>query len=88
MESEEILGIEAKLQLSSKQQGLDDLEGANKMMHHFEQRYRISSPDFYELYQQGLLGDGEHMEDFALWAGFYQIKLDRMAISQDVAEPN
>jgi len=33
--------------------------------------------DFYELYSQGLLDDGEHTEDFTLWAAFYEIKLDR-----------
>ena len=42
-----------------------------------ERRYWLSSADFYEMYNQGLLDDGEHTEDFALWAGFYEIKLDR-----------
>jgi hypothetical protein len=58
---------------------LDDLRAADETTRRFERRYWLSSADFYELYQQGLLDDGDHMEDFALWAGFYQIKLDREA---------
>lgn len=50
-----------------------------KMAYGFERRYWLSSADFYELYQQGLLDDGEHAEDFAMWAGFYRIRLDREA---------
>jgi hypothetical protein len=34
-------------------------------------------PTFISFYQQGNLDDGENLEDFTLWAGFYQIKLDR-----------
>ena len=56
---------------------LDDLRAADETTRRFERRYWLSSSDFYELYQQGVLDDGEHTEDFALWAGFYQIKLDR-----------
>ena len=56
---------------------LDDLRAADETTRRFERRYWLSSADFYELYQQGALDDGEHTEDFALWAGFYQIKLDR-----------
>jgi len=56
---------------------LDDLRAADEITRRFERRYWLSSADFYELYSQGLLDDGEHTEDFALWAGFYEIKLDR-----------
>ena len=56
---------------------LDDLCAADEVTRRFEGRYWLSSADFYELYTQGLLDDGEHTEDFALWAGFYEIKLDR-----------
>lgn len=58
---------------------LDDLRAADETTRRFERRYWLSSADFYELYQQGLLDDGEHTEDFAMWAGFYRIKLDREA---------
>lgn len=56
---------------------IDDLRAADEITRRFERRYWLSSADFYELYTQGLLDNGEHTEDFALWAGFYEIKLDR-----------
>jgi len=56
---------------------LDDLRAADEITRRFERRYWLSSADFYELYSQGLLDDGEHTEDFTLWAAFYEIKLDR-----------
>ncbi|MBM4467732.1 MAG: hypothetical protein FJ014_19650 [Chloroflexi bacterium] len=56
---------------------LDDLRAADEITRRFERHYWLSSADFYELYSQGLLDDGEHTEDFALWAAFYEIKLDR-----------
>lgn len=58
---------------------LDDLRAADEITRRFERRYWLSSGDFYTLYQSGQLDDGEHAEDFAMWAGFYQIKLDREA---------
>lgn len=56
------------------------------MAYGFERCYWLSSADFYELYQQGLLDDGEHAEDFAMWAGFYRIKLDREADLQKLSQ--
>jgi hypothetical protein len=56
---------------------LDDLRAADEITRRFERRYWLSSADFYNLYSQGLLDDGEHTEDFALWAAFYEIKQDR-----------
>jgi hypothetical protein len=58
---------------------LDDLRASDEITRRFERRYWLSSADFYTLYQSGQLDDGEHAEDFAMWAGFYQIKLDREA---------
>ncbi len=56
---------------------LDDLRAADEITRRFERRYWLSSADFYALYQQGLLDDGEHLEDFTKWAAYYEIKLDR-----------
>ena len=56
---------------------LDDLRAADEITRRFERRYWLSSVDFYNLYSQGLLDNGEHTEDFALWAAFYEIKQDR-----------
>ncbi len=56
---------------------LDDLRAADETTRRFERRYWLSSADFYTLYQQGLLDDGEHSEDFALWAAYHEVKQDR-----------
>lgn len=56
---------------------LDDLRAADEITRRFERRYWLSSSDFYALYQQGVLDDGENLEDFTMWAGFYEIKLER-----------
>lgn len=58
---------------------LDDLRAADEITRHFERHYWMSSEDFYDLYQQGLLDDGEHTEEFSEWSAFYQIKVDREA---------
>ena len=53
---------------------VDDLRAADQAIRRFEQRYWLSSAVFYELYSQGLLDDGSHLEDFAEWAGPYKLK--------------
>jgi len=56
---------------------LDDLRAADQVLRKFEQRYWVSSDVFYDLYSQGKLDDGENLEDFSEWAGFYKIKQHR-----------
>jgi hypothetical protein len=56
---------------------LDDLRAADQILRKFEQRYWISSDVFYDLYSQGRLDDGENLEDYSEWAGFYKIKQHR-----------
>ena len=56
---------------------MDDLRAADEITRCFERKYWLSSADFYELYQSGLLDDGEYLEDYSLWAGFHNIKQDR-----------
>jgi len=58
---------------------LDDLRVVDQALRKFEQRYWLSSEVFYELYSQGLLDDGTHLEDFAEWAGHFKLKLKRKA---------
>ena len=65
---------------------LDDLRAADEITRRFERRYWLSSNDFYELYSQGLLDGGEHTEDFALWAAFHEIKLDREKDLQQLSQ--
>jgi len=56
---------------------LDDLRAAEEGLHKFERRYWISSEQFFQLYQEGALDDGEHLEDFAEWAGHYRLREKR-----------
>lgn len=56
---------------------LGDLRAADQALRRFEQRYWLSSDVFYDLYSQGRLDGGEHLEDFSEWAGFYKIKKHR-----------
>lgn len=65
---------------------LDDLRAADETTRRFERRYWLSSADFYELYRQGLLDDGEHTEDFAMWAAFHEVKQDRETTLQKLSD--
>ena len=56
---------------------LDDLQTADRVLRRFEQRYWISTSQFYDLYTQGLLDNGDHVEEYAEWAGYYKLKLKR-----------
>lgn len=65
---------------------LDDLCAADETTRRFELRYWLSSADFYDLYQQGVLDDGEHTEDFATWAAFFEVKQDREVTLQQLSD--
>ena len=65
---------------------LDDLRVAQEVLRKFERRYWITSEQFYELYNQGLLDNGEHAEDFSEWAGFYKLKMRREAAFQKLSQ--
>jgi hypothetical protein len=65
---------------------LDDLRAADQALRKFEQRYWISSADFYELYSQGKLDDGQHREDFSEWAGYYKLKAKREAALEQLSQ--
>ena len=65
---------------------LDDLRVADAVLRKFEQSYWLSSEIFYNLYARGVLDDGEHLEDFAEWAGFYKIKQHREAVLRQFSE--
>jgi len=64
---------------------LDDLRVADQALRGFEQRYWISSDDFYQLYSQGKLDDGQHRADFSEWAGYYKLKLKREAALEQLS---
>ncbi|NUM47826.1 MAG: hypothetical protein HUU38_24230 [Anaerolineales bacterium] len=58
---------------------LDDIQVAEQGLRKFERRYWISSDHFIELYSQGLLDDGENLEDFSQWSGYYKLRKKRLA---------
>lgn len=65
---------------------LDDLRVANEALRRFEGRYWLSSVHFFELYSQGLLDNGEHLEDFSEWAAYYKLKLKREAALERISQ--
>jgi len=58
---------------------IDDLRVADEALRRFERLYGLSSDQFFELYSQGLLDDGEHLLDFSQWAGFYKLRQRRLS---------
>jgi hypothetical protein len=64
---------------------LEELRAAEEGLHKFEHRYWISSEQFYDLYSQGQLDDGEHVEDFAEWAGHYKLRQRRQAALEAIS---
>jgi len=67
---------------------LDDLRVAEEGLHKFERRYWISSDDFFRLYSQGQLddGDAERVEEFAEWAGHYKLRQKRLAALEQLSK--
>ena len=65
---------------------LDDLRVAEEVLRKFERRYWITSEQFYNLYNQGVLDNGEHAEAFSEWAGFYKLKLRREASFRKIGQ--
>jgi hypothetical protein len=64
---------------------LDDLRVADEMLHRFERLYWLSSEQFFELYSQGLLDDGEHLHDFSQWAGYWKLRTRRLEAFNDTS---
>ena len=60
---------------------VQDLHALEERVRAYERKYGITSSDFYELYQAGLLDDDgfEKTQEFTRWASAYEIKLERKA---------
>lgn len=58
---------------------IQDLHALEERVRAYERKYGITSRDFYELYQQGLLDDDgfEQTMEFTRWASAYEMKLER-----------
>lgn len=65
---------------------LDDLQTAEEGLHKFERRYWISSEDFFALYTQGALDDGQNAAEIAEWAGHYELKQKREAALAQISK--
>ena len=61
-----------------------DLHALEARLRAYERKYGVTSADFYELYQEGLLDDEgfEQSTEFARWASAYTLKLKREAAFQ------
>jgi hypothetical protein len=68
-----------KEQENEHSQLINSIYQINAHLQEFEKRYGLASADFYELFSQGVLDDGEFEQtrDFCEWAGFYEIKRQR-----------
>lgn len=60
--------------------------GTTMLTTRYERRYWLSSTDFYALYQQGLLDDGEHTDEFAEWSAYHKVKVSREAMLQKLSQ--
>ena len=58
---------------------IDSIYALGQEIKRYEKKYGLTSEDFYELFCQGKLDDGEYeqTEEFCEWAGLYEIKLKR-----------
>jgi hypothetical protein len=60
---------------------IQDLYALEARLRAFELKYGVTSGDFYQLYQQGLLDDEgyEQSTEFTRWASAYALKQKRLA---------
>ncbi|MGC1376421.1 MAG: hypothetical protein WA821_09365 [Anaerolineales bacterium] len=64
---------------------LDDIQIAEQGLRKFERRYWVSSDHFYQLYSTGALDNGENLEDFTEWAGYWKLRQKRMAALEKIS---
>lgn len=64
---------------------LDGLRIVDVITRRFESVYSLRSADVCNFYWQGLLDHGEQLDDFAMWAGYHEIALERMRALERLA---
>ena len=66
---------------------IEDLHALELRLLDYEKKYGLYSADFYELYSQGLLDDGELEEtiEYVRWAGLHEIKQERKATFRQIS---
>ena len=67
---------------------IQDLHALEERIRAYERKYGITSRDFYELYQTGLLDDEgfEKTQEFTRWASAYEMKLEREATFERLSQ--
>ena len=60
---------------------IEDLQALRSRTLAYERKYGVTSQDFYDLYQQGLLDDEgfEKSTEFTRWASAYTMQMEREA---------
>jgi len=67
---------------------IQDLHALEERVRAYERKYGITSRDFYELYQAGLLDDDgfEKTQELTRWASAYEMKLEREAAFEQLSQ--
>lgn len=67
---------------------IQDLHALEERVRAFERKYGITSRDFYEMYEAGLLDDEgfEKSREFTRWASAYEMKLEREAVFERLSK--
>jgi len=83
--SEEYTGLSDNSVVAFKN---ERIKGLNRELELYESKYGLLSKDFYELYANGELPDEDivQIDEYGRWAAFYQIKLEREATYETLAQ--
>ncbi|MCB0080933.1 MAG: hypothetical protein KDE47_08390 [Caldilineaceae bacterium] len=67
---------------------IQDLYALDARLRAYELKYGVTSTDFYDLYQQGLLDDEgyEQSTEFARWASAYILKQKRLSSFEESSQ--
>ena len=68
---------------------ITDIHAISEDLEEYEKRYNLLSETFYEWYQRGEEPeDASWVLDFSMWAGLYEIKLERQKMYRELVQDN